>query len=102
MREDIETWDGLNLAATLQRDLITPFMRMNFGDDAVLPQLVIRRPDAVDRDALVRHVTDLVPLGLKVSTRFMGDQLGVPTPEDDEDLLVTPTNKNNLGSGLIV
>jgi phage gp29-like protein len=87
VRQDIETADAKALAATLNRDLGRPAVDLNFGPQKAYPKIHIRRPDSVDVDQLVKNVSMLVPLGLKVGMSTMRDKIGLPDPDPDEELL---------------
>lgn len=90
VRADIERSDAMQLAATLNRDLVRPLIDFNFGRRKSYPKIKIGRPDEVDIEKLVKNVSTLVPLGLKVGMATMRDKIGVPDPADDEELL-TPS-----------
>ncbi len=93
VREDIERADAVQLAATLNRDLVRPLVDLNFGPQKIYPRLTIGRPEEVDIEKLVKNVAALVPLGLKVSASVMRDKIGLPDPGDDEELLGPPAPK---------
>ncbi|MBW8320127.1 MAG: DUF935 domain-containing protein [Arenimonas sp.] len=88
VREDIERSDGQQLAATLTRDLVRPLVDLNHGRRKKYPKITIGRPDEVDVEKLVKNVVALVPLGMKVGMATMRDKIGIPDPDDDEELLV--------------
>lgn len=54
VRGDILAADARQLAATLQRDLIAPFTRLNFGADAAPPRLRFAGAPAAPQDATGR------------------------------------------------
>lgn len=102
VREDIERADARQLASTLNRDLVIPLVSLNFGAQKAYPKIRIGRPDELDVSKLVQNVRQLVPLGLKVGESFMRDRLGIPDPDDGEELLrgkaqpdVAPTANDN-------
>lgn len=90
VQEDIERSDAKQLAAILNRDLITPWAKLEWGEGVKPPRLVIARPEAEDIKATTEAVAQLVPLGLKVSARQMREKLGLDEPEKDEELLGVP------------
>lgn len=90
VREDIERADARQLAATLNRDLVVPAVSLNHGPRKKYPRISIGRPEEVDVEKLVKNVTQLVPLGLKVGMSTMRDKIGIPDPADDEELLTPP------------
>ncbi|MCX8507173.1 MAG: DUF935 family protein [Alphaproteobacteria bacterium] len=91
VRADIEAMDALGIAETLQRDLVRPLILLNFGN-VPMPRLSMRRPDAVDREQFSNMLTKLVPLGLEVDQGWVRDQLSIPDPADDADLLHPPAS----------
>lgn len=90
VREDIRDDDAEQLEETLNRDLVRPFIDLNFGPQENYPVLQLRAPDAEDVAALVDALDKLVPLGLKVEQSVIRDKLGLPDPDAKalpEDLL---------------
>lgn len=93
VRQDIETADCKALAAVLNRDLIRPWMDLEFGPDRMkgrYPRLVIARPQQEDLQLLAESMSKLVPLGLRVQQSEIRDKFGLSDPEDDSDLLHAP------------
>tara|TARA_A100001391_G_scaffold50885_1_gene30960 strand:- start:37300 stop:38874 length:1575 start_codon:yes stop_codon:yes gene_type:complete len=91
VKDDIEERDAKQLAASLNRDLIKPFVDLNRGPRRNYPKLRIGRPDDVDLDKLMSRTKTFVSLGGKVGMSTVRDKLGYPDPEDDEELLSMPT-----------
>lgn len=91
VREDIEQADCRQISATLNRDLVKPLIGLNYGPRRKYPIIKIGRPDEVDVKQLVENVAKLVPFGLKVGMSTMRDKIGLPDPDEDEELLV-PTS----------
>ncbi len=95
VRDDIRDDDAEQLAETINRDLVKPFIDLNFGAPDNYPRLVIVQPDNEDVKALVDALDKLVPLGLKVEQSVVRDKLGLPDPDpkaDPNDLLSPPTS----------
>ncbi len=92
VREDIEKADARQLAASLNRDFVRPLVDFEFGPQKAYPKIKIGRPDEVDVEKLVKNVTQLVPLGLRVGMSTMRDKIGIPDPGADEEVLVAPRN----------
>lgn len=78
------------LAVTLKRDLVVPLIRLNHGPRDKYPKLVIGREDPVDVAAITEAAAKLVPMGVRVSKKKMGELAGLPEAEDDDDLLTAP------------
>ncbi|MDI9349109.1 MAG: DUF935 family protein [Candidatus Symbiobacter sp.] len=88
VRNDLETWDAAGLAATLTRDLAEPFVRLNFGAEALVPRIEMRREDALDRKLLVEITTTLADYQVPIPVQYVLDKLGIPDAHDGEALLV--------------
>lgn len=90
VRLDILRADCRQLAQTLNRDLIEPFVRWNFGPQDAYPQLALHVAEPEDTTALANALAKLVPLGLKVGQKGIREKLGVSEPESDDELLAAP------------
>lgn len=94
VRDDIRDDDAEQLADTLQRDLIKPFIDLNFGPQEEYPNLELRAADAYDVAGMADALGKLVPLGLRVEQSVVRDRMGLPDPDKTaapEDLLQVPT-----------
>ncbi|WP_069997828.1 DUF935 domain-containing protein [Cellulosilyticum sp. I15G10I2] len=87
VRHDLTVADCKALAATLRRDLITPLVKLNFGEQTKVPTI---RFDCEESEDLVQEATmyDVLinKLGLKISTSHLYKKFSVPKPETDEDV----------------
>lgn len=101
VRDDIRDDDAEALEETLNRDLVRPFIDLNFGPQANYPEIQLRAIQPEDVASLVAAVKELVPLGLQVEQSVMRDKLGLPDPAPGvkpEDLLrpAGAQNQSNL------
>lgn len=87
VRGDILRADARQLAETLNRDLVRPFVRLNFGERRRFPQLDLPVPDPAARAAFAAAVRDLAPLGLRLPAAAVRARLDLPEPEDGAELL---------------
>lgn len=87
VRHDIARADARQTAITANRDLIRPFVDLNFGPQEKYPVFVIPITENEDIKALVDAVERLVPLGLKVSMAKVRERIGFEEPNDDEEVL---------------
>lgn len=101
VRLDLLESDAKKLQATINQQLIKPFVDFNFGVQAVYPLLVFYVEKPEDIAGLVDGVSKLVPLGLKVSQSFLRDKLGIPDPQDDDELLFVAQKSANLSDNAI-
>ncbi len=87
VQEDIETADCKALSATLNRDLIRPWMDLEFGPSKSYPRIVIGRPKAEDIKQLTDSLKVFVPMGLRVEASEVRDKLGLSDPAEGAELL---------------
>ena len=90
VQEDIETADCKALSAVINRDLIRPWMDLEFGPGGPYPRVIIARPKQEDLTLLSNSLQKLVPLGLRVSASEIRDKFGLSDPDKDEDVLRAP------------
>lgn len=89
VRLDIMTADARALSNTLQRQLVRPFVDLNFGPGSY-PRLTVVVPKPENTSALVDALQKLVPLGLTVEQSVIRDRLGIPDPDAGADVLKAP------------
>lgn len=91
VREDIETADCKTLSAVLNRDLIRPWMDIEFGPSKKYPRLVIARPKQEDIKQLTESLKVFVPMGLRVQSSEIRDKLGLSDPDEGSEVLRAPS-----------
>jgi phage gp29-like protein len=87
VRHDIARADARQTAITANRDLIRPFVDLNYGPREKYPTLVIPITENEDIEALVNAVEKLVPLGMKVGMADVRERIGFEEPDEDAELL---------------
>lgn len=87
VQKDIETADAMALSATLNRDLIWPWMALNGVPKALCPRLKIERPEEEDLSAFASAVTPFIDRGLPVSRAAIYQKFNLPEPKDGEAIL---------------
>lgn len=90
VQEDIEVADAKALAAHLNRDLIRPWMRLNWGELPAYPRIHIGRAEPEDLEQLTRSLSVLVPLGFLVAEEEVRAKLGLRAPKAGERVLGMP------------
>lgn len=90
VRGDILQADARQLADTLNRDLVRPFIDLNFGPQENYPRIELQIAEPENIAALTSALKELVPMGLKVETSVIRDKLGLPDPEDGAEVLIAP------------
>lgn len=90
VREDIRDDDATQLSETINRDLVRPFIDLNWGPQENYPELIIKAIEPEDTQLLIDALEKLVPLGLKVEQSVVRDKLGLPDPEEGAECLGVP------------
>lgn len=88
--QDIERADCKGLAATLNRDLVRPWIDLDRGPQKRYPRIKIERPQAEDLTRLATSLAQLVPLGLRVQQSEIRDKFGLADPDEGAELLTPP------------
>lgn len=89
VRSDIQIDDAKKLAATLRRDVIKPFVDLNFGQrpDKEYPKLRLVYEEPEDLKLLSEALPPFINLGLRVEESVIRDKFGLPEPAEDAVLL---------------
>lgn len=87
VRIDIKKADARQLEGTLARDLVRPFVDLNFGPRAAYPKLVIPVSEPEDIKILADALGKLLPHGLTVQMSEVRDRFGFADPEEGAELL---------------
>lgn len=82
VRLDILKADAKDMAQTLNRDLIKPFVDLNHGVQKHYPRVTLKVIEPEDIKALVESLDKLVPMGLRVEESTMLRKLGLPEPPE--------------------
>lgn len=90
VREDIRDADAEQLAETLERDLVIPYICLNHGPQKAYPAVYLREPGQTDITIMSDALGILVPLGLKVEASEVRDRLGFSDPAKDAECLGAP------------
>jgi phage gp29-like protein len=90
VRQDLIKADAKHLGNTLNRDLVRPFVDLNFGPQAAYPRILLLVPDAEDLKLLTDALSKLVPLGLRVEQSVVRDKFALPDPAEDAEVLAPP------------
>ena len=87
VQEDIETADARALAAILNRDLIRPWIDLNFGPQKAYPRLTITRPKPEDLTAFATAVGAMIDRGLEVDQAEVREKFGLSEPKAGAKLM---------------
>jgi phage gp29-like protein len=97
VQEDIERADARALSAILNRDLVQPWIQLEFGPQKKYPQLRIGREEEENLSQTIDGVVKLVPFGLQVEEAVMRQKLGLPEPKPGAVLMVAPATPPPFG-----
>ena len=87
VRQDLRQSDARQAAGTIQRDVVVPFVDLNWGSRDHYPRVRIPVPDPQARAAFAGAVKDLAPLGLRIPAAAVRSRLGLPEPKDADELI---------------
>ncbi|WP_275039550.1 phage portal protein family protein [Bartonella vinsonii] len=90
VRHDIARADARQLALTANRDLIVPFVEINFGPQERYPLVYWPISENEDIKAISDALEKLVPLGLRVGAQEVRNKIGFSQPTKEEDVLKAP------------
>ncbi len=96
VQEDIERSDAKALSAILNRDLIRPWIDLEFGSQTKYPRLKIEREEPEDLKGLSEALAKLVPLGLRVEASEIRDKFGLSEPGPAAEILTPPARPDPM------
>jgi phage gp29-like protein len=97
VRQDIIRADAAQFDQTINRDLVIPYINLNFGPREIYPKIVTQIVETKNVTLIVDAIQKLVPLGLKVSKTEVLGLLGLASPSDDDEVLEAPA----FGGGML-
>lgn len=86
VRHDISEADARAVSGTLQRDMVRPFVDLNYGTSIDDPKLSIVPKEAEDTDMVLRHTKDLGQAGLTFKASEVRAKLGYSRPDPDDEI----------------
>lgn len=97
VRFDIRDDDAKKIAATLRRDVIRPFVDLNYGPQKNYPKLRLHKQETEDLKGLADSMIPFIGVGMRVEESYMRDKFGVPEPAEDALLLKPPMSAMPFG-----
>jgi phage gp29-like protein len=97
VQKDIETADAKALAAILNRNLIRPWMQLNFGPLKRYPRLVIAQPDQEDLKAFSDAIVPMIDRGLEIGQGTILSRFGLPEAKPGAKMLRPMSPKADAG-----
>lgn len=106
VRHDILEADGRQLEKTITRDVIIPFVDLNFGRQDIYPSIDIHTPDQDDLNSWTDNVGKMIDRGLPVRAEEIRQKLGLSSPAKGDEVIggvaASPVSKEkNFSSGTL-
>lgn len=99
VRRELREARARAIAADVTRDLVTPMLRLNFGDTVEVPRFEFITKDPVDLEPFARSMKALREAGTDIPQAYVRDITGIPEPKAGEPLLGAgaekPPEENN-------
>lgn len=101
VRGDIERSDGVQLGATITRDIARAIVDLNFGPQKKggYPRVRIGRAEEKDLQAFSDAAKTFVPMGVKIAVRQVRETFGFEEPGKDDEILVAPSPPPAINAG---
>jgi phage gp29-like protein len=104
VRSDIEEFDAMMLAGTINRDVIVPIVMFNHGPRDVYPKVTIGHPPTTDVAVEIESAVKLVGMGVAIDGEEMRERAGLPAAKSPETALKpspakSPQNGDENASG---
>lgn len=82
---EIKRHDAACVVATITRQLITPYVRLNYGENAAVPTLAMETRTDEELDVWLQGVERYVDMGGLVESSVVRERLGLPDPARDKN-----------------
>ncbi|MDJ0826966.1 MAG: DUF935 domain-containing protein [Rhodobacter sp.] len=89
VRHDIAAADAKAVTGTLNRDLVKPFVDLNFGGQEAYPIVAIEIAEPEDLDMLMRNVFRMSSQGVRFKQSEIRAKLGFSDPEEGDEVTGT-------------
>jgi phage gp29-like protein len=87
IRKDRRDADAITLGAEIKRSLIEPMVKMNFGENALVPEFFFLTEDPADLEKFSKSINYLRTAGLKIPSSYVYEKTGINQPKDGDELL---------------
>lgn len=87
VRYDIAASDARSVTATIRRDLVRPFVDLNWGQQDAYPDLRLEIAEPEDTDMLMRNVFRMASQGTSFKASEVRAKLGFSDPEDGDEII---------------
>ncbi len=90
VRLDIKEADADQLETTLNRDLVVPYVTLNWGAQEAYPVVRLPVPRAEDVNSLIENAAKMIDRGLPVKRSEIYAKLGLTEPEEGDAVIEPP------------
>lgn len=87
VRHDIAISDARAIMGTLNRDLVRPFVDLNFGEQADYPRLLLSIEEPEDAKAKIDGAVALAGIGVTFKATELRQTLGYSDPEEGDEVV---------------
>ena len=87
VRKELRETRARVIAADITRDLITPMIRLNFGEAVEVPRFEFITTDEVDLLTFSGAIKNFRDAGMNVPQAWVRDRCGIPEPKKGEPML---------------
>jgi phage gp29-like protein len=87
VRLDIAQADARAVTGTLNRDLVRPFVDLNFGPQAAYPHLKIAIAEPEDTGLLLTHTAAMAAAGVRIRASEIRARLGYSEPDAGDEVI---------------
>lgn len=85
VRHDIAVSDARAVTGTINRDIVKPFVDLNFGLQKAYPRLILSIEEPEDAKAKIDAAVSLAGIGVKFKATELRQKLGFSDPEDGDE-----------------
>lgn len=96
VRHDIAKADAKSVKGTVNRDLVKPYVDINFGVQDKYPILSIIVEEAEDLELILSNTEKLVKAGLRVKSSEVRQRMGYSEPENDDEIIGGSTGQTKV------
>ena len=90
VRLDIRERDARAVASALRAHMFAPAVALNLGSNVRVPVPWFQTDEATDMVAFSTAVKNLAEAKVRISAKWVRDEIGAPEPEDDEEVIGGP------------
>lgn len=87
VRKDRRNAMARSIAGMIRKDLVEPFVRMNFGSSAYIPKVTLVPQDDIDIVAFSNSLKQLVDCGMQVPAEWVRSRIQMPAPRVGDEVL---------------